>query len=65
LRDENGCSLLAFTDSLENFLELMANPDHMYPSGIQDPGAFSRDLRANREGADFGIRAFNNPYAFP
>jgi RHS repeat-associated protein len=65
LRHRHGCALLAFTDSLDNFLYLMANPDHAYPSGIQDPGVYDRDLRANREGADFGIRAFHNPRTWP
>jgi RHS repeat-associated protein len=65
LRNYHGCALHAFTDSLDSFQQLMSNPSNIYPSGVQDPGVFNRDLRANRAGAAFGIRAFNNPFTLP
>jgi RHS repeat-associated protein len=55
LRDRHGCAIHAFTDSPESFQDMLNNPSSVYPSGIQDPGVFARDLRANRAGANFGF----------
>jgi hypothetical protein len=55
----------AFLADPEDFKWRLLHPDPEEHSGIQDPGVFSRDLRANRMGADFGVRAFYQPIIDP
>jgi hypothetical protein len=59
------CFLEAMTDGLEEFEYLMDNQDPYYVSGVRDPGVFSRDIRANHLGAQFGVDAFYFPQALP